>query len=65
MQSAATGVFKNIMCRLKSTKDLENWAVQPEAHIVDGFECSVPEKFDVLVRQTERDVFWIRSKCHD
>ena len=55
--AAATGVSKNIICRLKSTKDLENRSVQSEAHIVVKLECSVPEKFDILVRKTVRDLF--------
>ena len=41
--AAATGLSKNIICRIKSTEDLENRPIQPEAHIRVKRKCSVPE----------------------
>ena len=55
--AAATGVSNNIICRLKSTEDLENWPIQPDARIGVERECSIPEIFDILVRQTIRDLY--------
>ena len=55
--AATTGVSKDIICRLKSTEDIKNWPIQPEAHSGVKRGCSVPENFDILVRQTEQDLF--------
>ena len=55
--AAATGVSKNIICRLQSTEDLKNWPVQSEAYIGVKHECSVPQNFYIQVRQTVRYLF--------
>ena len=55
--AAATEVSKNIIYKIKSTEDPENWTIQPDAHIGVQRERSVPENFDILVLQTVRLLF--------
>ena len=55
--TAATGVAKNIICRLKSADDLKNWHIQHDARFGGERVYPIPENFDIIVRQTVRDLF--------
>ncbi len=59
--AAATGASHNIVARIKTEEDVENWLFNSEEPLKTLKKSEVPEKYSALVRYVIRDVYLAKT----
>ena len=60
--SAATGVNKNLVCKIRTIEDVLNWKKKPGVSVKVPQTPQIPDNFCSVIRQVVRDIY-LESEC--